>query len=164
MGGIVEPRTNQIIELWVKYEEIAMHFNDLLIRLRTQALGGVATIVTAAGFLATREGTSHSPDPWGVVAWVSPLLLLAWGTIWIIDARYYSRLLRGAVVALPRLEDLSEGNIDFSHRVEEVVTRRKNVSFVDLEKQSSWPAHLFYAPVAAFLVVAVLYTLLQWHS
>jgi hypothetical protein len=27
-----------ICELWDKYEQIAMHFNDLLIRLRTQAL------------------------------------------------------------------------------------------------------------------------------
>jgi hypothetical protein len=38
------------MELWGKYEDIAMHFNELLIRLRTQALGAVATIVTAAGY------------------------------------------------------------------------------------------------------------------
>ena len=37
--------------LWVEYEKIAMHFNDLLIKLRTQSLGGLAAIgfVTLAG-------------------------------------------------------------------------------------------------------------------
>lgn len=33
-----------VFEVWTKYEDIAMHFNDLLIKLRTQALGGVAAI------------------------------------------------------------------------------------------------------------------------
>lgn len=31
-------------ELWKSYEDVAMHFNDLLIRLRTQALAALATI------------------------------------------------------------------------------------------------------------------------
>jgi hypothetical protein len=35
-----------IRELWEKYEEITMHFNDLIIRLRTQALAGVAAVCT----------------------------------------------------------------------------------------------------------------------
>jgi hypothetical protein len=29
---------------WLEYEKITMHFNDLLIRLRIQALGGLAAI------------------------------------------------------------------------------------------------------------------------
>jgi hypothetical protein len=68
----VEPE--QRIKLWDKYEQIAMHFNELLIRLRTQALGAVATIVTAAGFLVSRE----SVEPWWAVSVVSVLLLIAW--------------------------------------------------------------------------------------
>ena len=31
-------------ELWKSYEDVAMHFNDLLIRLRIQALAALATI------------------------------------------------------------------------------------------------------------------------
>jgi hypothetical protein len=55
---------NQRIELWDKYEKIAMHFNELLIKLRTQALGAVATIVTAAGFLVSRQSASIADEPW----------------------------------------------------------------------------------------------------
>jgi hypothetical protein len=35
--------------LWEKYEDIAMHFNDLLIRLRTQSLAGVAALSALVG-------------------------------------------------------------------------------------------------------------------
>jgi hypothetical protein len=35
-----------VFEVWTKYEDIAMHFNDLLIRLRTQALGAIAALGT----------------------------------------------------------------------------------------------------------------------
>ena len=35
-----------IYDLWTKYEDIAMHFNDLLIKLRTQALAAVAALTT----------------------------------------------------------------------------------------------------------------------
>jgi hypothetical protein len=38
-----------VFKLWSKYEDIAMHFNELLIKLRVQALGGV----TISGTLAT---------------------------------------------------------------------------------------------------------------
>jgi hypothetical protein len=35
-----------IQKLWEKYEDITMHFNDLIIKLRTQALAGVAALST----------------------------------------------------------------------------------------------------------------------
>jgi hypothetical protein len=41
-----------VFELWEKYEQIAMHFNDLLIKLRTQALAGVAAISAIVGVFA----------------------------------------------------------------------------------------------------------------
>jgi hypothetical protein len=57
-GGLsAELNTKQQLALWYKPEKITMHFNELLIRLRTQAFGAVATIVTAAGFLASRGST-----------------------------------------------------------------------------------------------------------
>lgn len=44
-----------IRELWEKYEQIAMHFNDLIIRLRTQALAGVAALSTLVGLFAKSD-------------------------------------------------------------------------------------------------------------
>ena len=151
----MEDIPEQLVQLWTKYEEIAMHFNDLLIRLRTQAIAGVATIVTAAGFLTSRQSASLASEPWEAVAGVSILLLFAWGTIWMIDVCYYSRLLRGAVVALLEIEKLTKDRITFSHRVEQVVRRKAEVSVTQLEKRSGWQVKLFYFPIAVFLVIAV---------
>src|SRR5664280_1831888 len=44
--GRAEPEGWPLKDVWEKYEDIAMHFNDLLIRLRTQALAAVAAIST----------------------------------------------------------------------------------------------------------------------
>jgi hypothetical protein len=46
--GRAEPEGWPLKDVWEKYEDIAMHFNDLLIRLRTQALAAVAAISTLA--------------------------------------------------------------------------------------------------------------------
>jgi hypothetical protein len=49
------------LALWKEYEGVAMHFNELLIRLRTQALGGVAAISAITGFLSsTKEAQTVS--------------------------------------------------------------------------------------------------------
>lgn len=40
-----------VLDLWKKYEDVAMHFNDLIMRWRLQAIGGLAGLVTVAGFI-----------------------------------------------------------------------------------------------------------------
>ena len=86
-----------------KYEEIAMHFNDLLIRLRTQALGGVAALSTLVGLFAkTSAGVNTS---WEIAAVFFLCVCFLWVAVWIIDFCYYNRLLLGAVVALVALEE-----------------------------------------------------------
>ncbi len=45
-------------KLWEKYEDIAMHFNDLLMRLRTQTLAGIAAVSALVGVFA-KEGSTR---------------------------------------------------------------------------------------------------------
>lgn len=158
----MEQIPEQLVQLWIKYEEITMHFNDLLIKLRTQALGGVATIVTAAGFLASRQTATSTAEEWEAVALVSVLLLVGWITVWLIDVCYYSRLLRGAVVALLDIEKKTKGAIDFSQTVEKVVRKTKQVSLEDLERGSGWQVKLFYIPVGTFLTAVACWSI--WKS
>lgn len=133
-----------LIRLWDKYESIAMHFNELIIRLRTQALGGVATIVTVAGFLVGRE---PSKEPWWVISGVAVLLFIAWCTLWMIDVCYYSRLLRGAVNALLKIEKESDGLIYFSTSIEKLFgPPDENAA------RLSWQTKAFYVPIAVFLM------------
>src|SRR5437667_124517 len=82
-------------DVWDKYEKIAMHFNDLIIKLRTQALAGVAALSTLVTLFAKSDVASSGA--WGIAAFIFGGLCLAWVAIWIIDFSYYNRLLTGAV-------------------------------------------------------------------
>ena len=112
-----------IKELWEKYEEIAMHFNDLLIKLRTQALGAVAAISALVGVFSKTETGLHS---WEISSAVFLFLCAFWVAIWVIDFRYYNLLLLGAVDAIVDLEEISNtathvSYIDISTKIERAV-------------------------------------------
>jgi hypothetical protein len=116
-----------IKELWEKYEEIAMHFNDLLIRLRTQALGGVAALSTLVGLFAKTSATVNTS--WEIAAVFFHFVCFLWIAVWIIDFCYYNRLLLGAVVALQALEERSKTemwvqHINLSTMIEHAVARQ----------------------------------------
>jgi hypothetical protein len=57
-----EERGWPLKEVWKDYEEIAMHFNDLLIKLRTQALGGVAALSALVGIFGKTETEATDAD------------------------------------------------------------------------------------------------------
>jgi len=124
--GRLKPEGWPLKDVWEKYEDIAMHFNDLLIRLRTQALAAVAAIAT----LVTIFGKTGA-DPklsWELAALIFSLLAVFWVAIWIIDFCYYNRLLIGAVAAILDIETLSEDamhirQIDISTKIERAVAR-----------------------------------------
>jgi hypothetical protein len=116
-----------IKELWDKYEAIAMHFNDLLIRLRTQALAGVAALSAIAGIFG--KSGAEVQTSWKMAAGIFFLLCLLWIAIWIIDFCYYNRLLVGAVTALLEIEGLSKTmsrvrHINISTTIEQAVRGR----------------------------------------
>ena len=102
-----EPMSNdQRFQLWGKYEDIAMHFNDLLIKLRTQALAAVAALTTVIGVFA-KSGADPTTS-WEIVAFVFAILILFWVAVWVLDFSYYNPLLIGAVVALSEIEAASK--------------------------------------------------------
>lgn len=102
-----EPTGWPIYETWQKYEDVAMHFNDLLIRLRTQALGAVAAISTLVG-LFTKTATADTHGTWEIAAGMMGTLCVLWVALWVLDIMYYNRLLIGSVAAILKLEELSK--------------------------------------------------------
>lgn len=115
-----------LFAVWKEYEGVAMHFNDLLIRLRTQALGGVAALAALAAVMV--RGDLAPSIRWSVLACAFILLILFWVAVWILDLRYYNRLLHGAVKALLEIEALSRNNkpltgLALSTRIEETAER-----------------------------------------
>jgi hypothetical protein len=89
---------DDVFKLWSKYEDTAMHFNDLLIKLRVQVLGGVTLSGTLAATLL-KEQNSDS------LRYVFLSFLISWIAVWILDMCYYNRLLSGAVDGIIELED-----------------------------------------------------------
>ena len=106
--------TFDLFQVWKEYEGVAMHFNDLLMRLRTQSLAAVATFATATGVLLKAESVSGAYR-WGTLEGVFVALAVVWIAVWILDFAYYNRLLRGAVDALIRVEQASQAGRYLSH-------------------------------------------------
>lgn len=90
--------------LWSRYEDVAMHFNDLLIRLRLQSLAGIAAVSTLVG-LFSKEGITDIKLSWLAATIIFVAMALFWIAIWCLDVLYYNRLLSGAVAALLHLEE-----------------------------------------------------------
>lgn len=105
--------TTNVQQLWEKYEDVAMHFNDLLIRLRTRSLAGVAAISTLVGIF-TKEGTADIATEWLIATAIFSAMALFWVAIFFLDLFYYNRLLMGAVTAVTGLEDASQSDQPFT--------------------------------------------------
>jgi hypothetical protein len=114
---------SDVQSLWAKYEDIAMHFNDLLMRLRSQSLAGIAAISALVG-LFTRETGANLQMDWLVAEALFAAMAVFWIAIWCLDMGYYNRLLNGAVNAIVELEKATapdaafSGEIDMSRRIE----------------------------------------------
>jgi hypothetical protein len=141
------PKPWTIHDLWAKYEDVAMHFNDLLIRLRTQALAGVAAVSTLVGIF-TRTDPASIHISWQIATDVFALLIMFWVAIWTIDRCYYNRLLTGAVSALRDIEQKSTKPnpslaIDLSTQIE------LHVAHPFLDKRPRWER--FHAKIGVWL-------------
>lgn len=113
-------------KLWKEYEGVAMHFNDLIIKLRSQSLGAVAAFATLAGIIAKSD--TKLELRWGLLMGAFILLSVFWVAIWLLDLGYYNRLLEGAVDALLAIESESHSSkfvdgIELSTKIEASVIR-----------------------------------------
>ena len=151
-----------LLDAWEKHENIAMHFNELILKIRIQALGALAAIVTVGGILV-KTLPSESHIPWGLLAVVFLVLSLFWVAIWLLDFLYYNRLLRGAVHSILLLEDAINfgSDIDFnmSHKIEAAV-------FGEIParagKRIEWGRWLFYSIVAFVLITGAVCSTIKW--
>ena len=151
-----------IFELWKEYEKIAMHFNELLIKLRSQALGVVAAISVLVSVLL--KGDASEEFRWELLSGIFFLLILFWVAIWCLDFLYYNRLLLGAVDEILRLEKMSKTysrikEIHLSTVIEKAITEglpdTKQITIIHSGR------HLFYIIVLLALLAAFLFSAAQ---
>lgn len=113
-----------LFEVWKEYQESAKHFNDLILRLRVQALGGVAGLSAVLGFVGKDLPGTQFRD--GAMAIAFAVLTIFWVAMAILDLFYYNRLLLGAVDAILEIEALSASgsqyvSLDLSSRIKGTV-------------------------------------------
>jgi hypothetical protein len=92
------------LKVWKHYEDVAMHFNDLIIKLRTQSIGGLAGLAAILGIFLHTQGGDNESFNCGLAIVATICLMLLWIAVWILDMRYYNRLLEGSVNAILELE------------------------------------------------------------
>ena len=99
----MEPINPDVVQLWFHYEEIAMHFNELIIQYRLHLMGGIGLIGALSGYLIGNNVESpymrHK-----LRALISSGLLVLFIAAAYLDLGYYNELLRGAVDALEKFE------------------------------------------------------------
>jgi hypothetical protein len=141
----MELTSEQIITLWFHYEEIAMHFNELIIQYRLQLMGGVGAIGVLASYL-TIQYNEVSPigKIWAITSALT--LILVFGAA-ILDIFYYSRLLDGAVEELIQFEK-SHSSINMSTRIAATV-----------DGGARYAVCIWYATV---IIPLVLFTVWSW--
>ncbi len=119
-----EPRDPQVrlqarelqLRAWEKHEDVAMHFNELIMRWRLQAIGGLAGFVTLAGFVVGDAASPHVR--YRAMLILTTVIGFAWLAVAAIDLFYYRRLLEGAVAAIIEMERKSR-LLNLSTRIED---------------------------------------------
>jgi hypothetical protein len=145
--------------LWVKYEEVAMHFNDLLIRLRTQSLAGIAALAALVGIFS-REGIADIHLDWIVAEAIFAAMIAFWIAIWCLDLLYYNRLLSGAVRAVTALERQTKPDAEFSGEIDlsTLIEAEFSRPIWSLKKWRFKGIVIFYGLVLAVLVSGLIFS------
>ena len=159
----------RLFEIWKEYEEVAKHFNDLLIRLRTQALGGAAAISAFATIIT--NGDLVPSVRWELLVGIFLLLVFFWVAVWILDVLYYNRLLYGAVAAIMEIEQASQNGeplsgLWLSTQIEEAVANKKHLKARPNSSNEGAtalrgrvPVHTFYAVVLLALLLGLAFSI-----
>lgn len=95
--------TDQAILLWHHYEEVAMHFNELIIQYRIQLMSGAGIIGVASSYFIVKN-KSEGHLNYKLIAFISTSSFILLSAAAVLDLGYYNELLRGAVEAIVELE------------------------------------------------------------
>lgn len=101
MSAAVVP-SSDVIELWFHYEEVAMHFNELIIQYRLQLLSGLGALSAVVGYLIEKNVPEDHLRY--ARAYIATSVLVIFAAAVILDIFYYHPLLTGAVKALLEFE------------------------------------------------------------
>ena len=135
---------------WAKAEDVAIHFNELIMNFRLKAVGAITLAAGLVGtVLVNRSGEAVPRANYIAFALGMWFLAVVWLAILCLDLGYYHRLLLGAVDEVLRLEAASGGRLQLSTRI-----KKKT------ERADSLARSAFYVlPLVAMITAGVV----AWH-
>lgn len=142
-----------VFEIWKKYEDVAIHFNDLILKIRIQALGGVAALAAIAGIILKESQSGEFR--WYMLGFSFLALIPIWIAVWILDFQYYTPLLHGAVLGLRSIEEKSKEHvtckeINFSTTIDDLLQGKLKI---EKNRHSLKGPKRFYSVVLITLIV-----------
>jgi hypothetical protein len=140
--------TQDQIQLWYHYEEIAMHFNTLIMQYRLQVMGGFGAIGAVSSYLIGGKVEDEGRRAWLRLT-ISAGLWCLLAAAAALDVFYYKRLLRGAVDELLEFERVHAG-IRMSTRIDAVVGPGRDT------------IHWVYGSLLSVLGLWVIGSLVEW--
>jgi hypothetical protein len=142
--------TEDEMRLWEKAEDVALHFNEMIMNFRLKAVGALAVGGGLVGtVLLPKDGGGAAYANYMVFAGAMVFLAVVWLGIMAIDLGYYVPLLLGAVKDVIRIENRSGGEIQLSTLIEKESKRHWW-----LDAPARWAFYLL--PLAALLAAAYL--------
>lgn len=126
IGAMAAPTPDTLAQWW-HYEELAMHFNGLIMQFRIQVLGGAGAIGALGSYVVNKadEVTGERNRLRAIVA--TGLWILILGAA-MLDLFYYRQLLQGAVNAIITFEK-EHPEIQISTEIEHVTGWGKQIIF-----------------------------------
>lgn len=92
-----------VVDLWWRYEQVAMHFNELIIQYRLQLMGGAGLVGTLSSYFIGSH-VRNAERRHTIRAYVATVVLILLSAGAALDLFYYNELLLGAVDALKQFE------------------------------------------------------------
>lgn len=116
------------VALWWHYEELAMHFNGLIMQFRLQVLGGAGAIGAVSGYLSNSGTITDGKQRERLRTQIALSLWILILCAALLDVFYYRLLLEGAVIAIVDLEK-QHPEIQMSTDIQRVVGSGVNVIY-----------------------------------
>ena len=162
-------------KVWKSYEDVAMHFNQLIIKLRIQSIGGIAALATILGIVLKSSYDKSETFNYGLAMLAIICLIIFWIAIWTLDMRYYNRLLEGSVNAILELEKDKEKflrgkeinlstNIERAFNVKFEHEKRKELEKGESRKIIRNGRNWFYAFVLIALIIILSSTCWKYYK
>lgn len=105
---------------WLKAEEVAVHFNELIMNFRLKAVGAITLAGGLVGTVLLNKGDVPPPRinyfSFALAMW---FLAVVWIAILWLDLGYYHRLLLGAVAEAIRIEKVIGDRCQLSTSIKE---------------------------------------------